>query len=203
MQSSLVSKLISWFAAGLTAFAATFKLISIVQHFSWLHLGSLFFYVLMFYLFVSRKAAETASHDWKHWVIAIGATCLPFFMTVSMQAAYKPLFMVSIPIQYIAIVLMIIAMSQLGQSFGIIAAHREVKIHGLYQVVRHPLYASELCFMLGLVLQYPTLENGTIIGLLIACITLRILEEEHLLTQVPLYQAYKKQVRYRIIPGLF
>ena len=72
---------------------------------------------------------------------------------------------------------------------------------GLYGIVRHPMYAATLLlfFMIPLVL-------GSWYALIVfafypVIITVRLLDEERLLTrQLPGYAEYKKKVKYRLIP---
>lgn len=72
---------------------------------------------------------------------------------------------------------------------------------GLYGIVRHPMYAATLLlfFMIPLVL-------GSWYALIVfafypVIITVRLLDEEKLLTrELPGYAEYKKKVKYRLIP---
>ena len=72
---------------------------------------------------------------------------------------------------------------------------------GLYGIVRHPMYAATLLlfFMIPLVL-------GSWYALIVfafypVIITVRLLDEERLLTrELPGYAEYKKKVKYRLIP---
>ncbi|MEB3981223.1 isoprenylcysteine carboxylmethyltransferase family protein [Mycobacterium sp. 663a-19] len=72
---------------------------------------------------------------------------------------------------------------------------------GVYKLVRHPMYAGNLIMMIGI-----PLALGSYWGLLFvipaqAVITLRILDEEKLLTQqLAGYREYTRRVRYRLVP---
>ena len=75
---------------------------------------------------------------------------------------------------------------------------------GLYGIVRHPMYAATilLFWMIPLIL-------GSWYGLIAfafypVIIAIRLLDEEKLLTkELPGYEAYKKKVRYRLIPFIW
>jgi protein-S-isoprenylcysteine O-methyltransferase Ste14 len=73
--------------------------------------------------------------------------------------------------------------------------------HGLYRLVRHPMYAGNLIIMVGI-----PLALGSYWGLLLLIpgllvLVFRILDEEKLLTQeLAGYRDYALRVRYRLMP---
>jgi protein-S-isoprenylcysteine O-methyltransferase Ste14 len=75
---------------------------------------------------------------------------------------------------------------------------------GVYAVVRHPMYAGSLLWMLGM-----PLSLGSYAGMLfflapIAVLVLRItLEERFLKRTLDGYAAYTEKVRYRLVPYVF
>ena len=75
---------------------------------------------------------------------------------------------------------------------------------GLYGVVRHPMYAATLVLFLsmGIVLGSPI--SCAILLLYIPIIALRIRNEEHVLEQgLAGYGAYRKKVKYKVIPFIW
>jgi protein-S-isoprenylcysteine O-methyltransferase Ste14 len=91
-------------------------------------------------------------------------------------------------------------MLSLRRSFGIVPAHRGIRTGGLYNVVRHPLYASELVWFLGFTIDNP---SGWNIGLWLCDCVLqfsRACAEERFLSVDPTYSQYRTRVRYRLIP---
>lgn len=75
---------------------------------------------------------------------------------------------------------------------------------GLYGVVRHPMYAATLLMFLsmGFVLGAPI--SFLILLLYVPVIALRIRNEEIVLTAgLPGYAAYKKRVKYKVIPYIW
>ncbi len=91
----------------------------------------------------------------------------------------------------------------LGRSFGVMPARRQTVIGGPYRLVRHPAYAGELLIMLACFLSGPSLAAACVWLLLIPGIVWRILSEEAVLAADPNYQAYRRQVRWRLIPGIW
>ena len=91
----------------------------------------------------------------------------------------------------------------LGKSFGVLIACRGIKTTGLYALVRHPMYGSDILLRIGYVFAHFT--AFTVIALLLssACYIYRALLEERFLAQQSEYQDYMRRVRYRFIPFLF
>lgn len=102
-----------------------------------------------------------------------------------------------------AMVLSTVTLFNLGRSFGILIAFREVKTGGLYRVIRHPMYATDILWRVGIVLTWPSLVNVLVFLCSSAAYVYRALLEEEFLRQQGAYLAYMKQVRYRFVPGVF
>jgi protein-S-isoprenylcysteine O-methyltransferase Ste14 len=82
-----------------------------------------------------------------------------------------------------------------------VEAGQKLATHGLYKLVRHPMYATALIMMVGM-----PLALGSYWGLLflipgLAILVFRILDEEKMLTQeLAGYSEYTQRVRYRLVP---
>ncbi|MDO4853185.1 MAG: isoprenylcysteine carboxylmethyltransferase family protein [Clostridia bacterium] len=82
--------------------------------------------------------------------------------------------------------------------------HQQVIDTGLYGLVRHPMYSSTLILFLsmGLVLGSPI--SFAILLLYVPLIAKRIKNEEEVLTQgLEGYEAYRKKVKYKVIPFIW
>jgi protein-S-isoprenylcysteine O-methyltransferase Ste14 len=91
----------------------------------------------------------------------------------------------------------------LRSSFAVLPAVRNVVDTGPYKYIRHPLYLGELLYVLGFML---LAISWLSLGLFIVCVGFtgwRILIEEEKLSKHSEYARYMKNVRYRILPGLF
>jgi len=106
-------------------------------------------------------------------------------------------------IVFIANVLGLITLFNLGRSFGILIAFREVKSQGLYGWVRHPMYGTDILLRIGMIISHFNAFTLTIFVLSTACYVYRALLEERFLSQQPEYQEYMQKVKYRFIPGIF
>lgn len=171
-------------------------------HFPWLSLGVLLHNSLLLFLFLLRRPSRDTSRRPLDWAVA--------FITLGCAMALRPLpqvwetgLVASLVLQATGITGILFSLLSLGRSFGIIPANRSVQIHGAYQVVRHPLYASELVFYAGFLIGHPSLQNLLLAGLILAGQIWRALAEENLLMRDPAYQKYAALVRSRFIPGVF
>lgn len=91
----------------------------------------------------------------------------------------------------------------LGKSFGILIAFRELKDNGLYGIIRHPMYLSDILLRIGYVISHTDAFTVTIVILGTLAYVYRAILEERFLSQQPEYADYMKRVRYRFIPGVF
>jgi protein-S-isoprenylcysteine O-methyltransferase Ste14 len=75
---------------------------------------------------------------------------------------------------------------------------------GPYGIVRHPMYAGAIVYLLGIPLLLGSWVGLLVLPLIIAALMLRISIEETALRQgLPGYADYTKRVRYRLIPGVW
>ncbi len=75
---------------------------------------------------------------------------------------------------------------------------------GLYGIVRHPMYMATVLLFLMIPLVLGSWYGLVIFAFYPVIIVIRIKDEENLLTrELPGYEAYKKKVKYRIIPFIW
>jgi protein-S-isoprenylcysteine O-methyltransferase Ste14 len=75
---------------------------------------------------------------------------------------------------------------------------------GPYAVVRHPMYASAILYLVGMPLLLGSWYGLAIVPLIVAGIAPRaVLEESLLERELPGYANYMTRVRYRLIPGVW
>ncbi len=106
-------------------------------------------------------------------------------------------------IVFISLILGIITLFNLGRSFGILIAFRRVQTKGLYSIVRHPMYSTDILLRIGFVISHLNFFTIIIFILSTACYVYRALLEEQFLQLQPEYQDYMKKVNYRFIPYIF
>jgi protein-S-isoprenylcysteine O-methyltransferase Ste14 len=106
-------------------------------------------------------------------------------------------------VQLIGLVICVWSLSALGRSFGFAAADRGLVRRGPYAVIRHPIYASYVLLQLGYLLQSISVRNALVMLFTSSCNVGRTLAEERLLTNNGQYDAYRAQVRWRVLPGIW
>ncbi|MBY0405812.1 MAG: DUF1295 domain-containing protein, partial [Cyanobacteria bacterium] len=169
---------------------------------NWQNIGSFLFYLMIVYFFIFRFPAKTESTSFKHWFFALSGTFMPLFMQVDPLHAPSPeLQPFGIAFTAVGIVFSLFALLNLGRGFGVIAAVRKIQTNGPYRWVRHPLYLGEIIWFIGNLLMstnvnYPEVYgmNLLVLATFVGAQSMRILEEEALLTQHENYQLYKESV---------
>jgi protein-S-isoprenylcysteine O-methyltransferase Ste14 len=75
---------------------------------------------------------------------------------------------------------------------------------GMYAFVRHPMYFGALFLIVGTPLALGSWWSLLLVPLFVPVLYFRIANEEKvLLRDLPGYAEYRRNVRYRLIPGLF
>ncbi len=155
--------------------------------------------LLFVVLFLARRPAREESPAPYAWALSMTAMMLPLLL----RPTDVPGFTLSgMTLQILGLAGVAGGLLSLRRSFAVAPANRGVRAEGLYRIVRHPIYVSELTLILGVVLANPTVPNALIwlceCGLQLA----RARAEEQLLSSDPAYRAYRERVRYRLVPGL-
>jgi hypothetical protein len=162
--------------------------------------------VLVNFVFLSlyflRKEPKLVSSFPFAWAMSFTGTILPVFLMPVGMESFPDVSDVGLAIQLAGIFLMVVSLTFLGQSFGIVPANRGIQQGGLYRIIRHPLYASELISLSGYVLSYPSFMNILLLVLEIGIQYSRARMEENLLLGDPVYREYAARTRYRFFPGL-
>lgn len=165
-------------------------------------LGLVLVNAVMCFFFLTRRASTDISDRGADWVVA--------FATVGLAMFFRPyhsegtaLAVVSVPLKAVGVGGLLVSLVSLGRSLGIVPANRGIKRSGSYRIIRHPVYASELVFSIGYVLDNTSARNLVLVVLVTGGQVYRLLAEERLLSKDTAYREYMKTVRYRLLPGLF
>lgn len=174
----------------------------------WTDKGSLILAGLMLYntllvmVTLARRPSLSTSTQLKDWAVAL--------LTVTFSLSFRPhkwdhaLAQVGGSLlQGIGLLVMVVALANLGRSFGVVAANRGIKQSGPYKWVRHPLYAGELTLFTGFLLTAFSPYNVIVWFGLVFGLVIRAWAEENHLSRDSEYQAYMKAVPYSFFPGLF
>lgn len=135
--------------------------------------------------------------------LALAAFFSGVLMIGQRQTACLPALEASHYIVLTANVLGLFTILNLGRSFGILIAVREVKTSGFYRFVRHPMYATDILLRLGYLLGHPTPLAAAVVVFSVLAYYWRARFEEEFLSRDEVYREYMKRVRARFIPFLF
>ena len=147
--------------------------------------------------FLIRVAPSKVSMDPKDWIIAVAGTALPMLI---FPASTPHEIAALLLLQFIGILISILAIISLNNSFGIVPAIREIKTKWLYGLIRHPIYFGYFLFITCMVLQNLTVMNVAVLFAIYAADIYRIIAEERILSEDPAYQSYKMRVKWRLLP---
>lgn len=150
-------------------------------------------------LFLARRPATEESSSFVAWMLAMAAMTLPLLMRIREAGGFVQL---GTALQIAGLAGVGAGLLSLRRSFAVAPANRGVRQSGMYGIVRHPIYISELVVMLGIVFANPGVVNLVIWLCVCGLQFARALAEEDLLSHDPVYRAYRGRVRYRLIPGL-
>ena len=143
---------------------------------------------------ISRRPAE--------WLLALASTCAPLLVIPAATGSTTFPWLAS-AVWLVGMLIQLHAKIVLGRSFGLVPAHRGLKVTGPYRLVRHPMYAGYLLTHLAFLSLSPSLWNLLVYVVCYSVQIPRLLAEERLLSRDPSYVQYAGAVKYRLLPGIF
>jgi protein-S-isoprenylcysteine O-methyltransferase Ste14 len=153
---------------------------------------------------ILRAPSATLSQRPTDWALAITATISPLMVQPNENLA-GPVGpeALAYAIMLFGFCVQISAKAVLGRAFGIVAANHGVRQVGPYRFVRHPMYAGYTLAHFGFLLAMPSLFNTAVYTIALILQLVRITREEQVLMRDPIYVAFAKRVRYRLLPGVY
>ena len=149
--------------------------------------------------YLIRRPARTVSRRLGDWLLAFGGTFAPLlFRPVGAHPHWGVIG--GLGLQVFGLAICILSFLTLGRSFGFAAADRGLVRRGPYALVRHPIYASYLLLQSGYLLQSISAWNALVLLLATSCNIGRIVVEDRVLATNEQYDAYRAQVRWRLLP---
>ncbi len=159
--------------------------------------------ILMVFLFLVRRKHVMFNKNIFHQLVAITAFCSGAAFLGQPVTAGTTAGIAATVIIIAANILGMITMFNLGRSFGVLIALRQVKTGGLYSVIRHPMYMTDILLRAGYVVYHFTVFSAAAFVLSTACYVYRAMLEERFLSRDHVYREYMERVRFRFVPFLF
>jgi protein-S-isoprenylcysteine O-methyltransferase Ste14 len=152
--------------------------------------------------YLIRRPARAVSQRLGDWILAFAGT---FGGVLFRPTGAHPVWGVNcgLGIQVVGLALCVASFLALGRSFGFAAADRGLIQRGPYGLVRHPIYASYLLLQAGYVIQSISIWNVLVMVMVTSCNIGRSYAEDRMLATNRDYSAYRKSVRWRLVPGVW
>jgi protein-S-isoprenylcysteine O-methyltransferase Ste14 len=154
------------------------------------------------FLILTRSFATTISRRPSDWALSLIAVNAPLLVTPATASTFFPS-QIATGLMAAGMLIQISAKAALWRSFGLVPANRGVKTGGPYRIIRHPMYAGYTLTHIGFLLGFPSLQNSLLYFTAFLIEVARLMREELILKQDPLYRQYAARVRYRLFPGVF
>jgi protein-S-isoprenylcysteine O-methyltransferase Ste14 len=154
------------------------------------------------FLILTRRSAKTVSTRPFDWALSLIAVNAPLLVTPAAASTFIPS-QIATALMFAGMIIQISAKAVLWRSFGLVPANRGIKTGGPYRIVRHPMYAGYTLTHIGFLLGFPSLQNSLLYFTAFLIEVARLMREELILNQDPLYREYAARVRYRLLPGVF
>jgi protein-S-isoprenylcysteine O-methyltransferase Ste14 len=154
------------------------------------------------FLILTRRFATTVSTRPLDWALSLMAVNAPLMVVPAAASTFMPSQIATI-LMSAGMIIQISAKAVLWRSFGLVPANRGIKTKGPYRIVRHPMYAGYTLTHIGFLLGFPSLQNSLLYFTAFLVEVARLLREELILNQDPLYREYATRVHYRLLPGVF
>ena len=167
-------------------------------------IGGAFFVEQMWVViaYLIRRPARVVSRRLGDWLFAFGGT---FGGVLFRPVGGSPQWGLNagLALQLVGLTICVWSFLALGRSFGFVAADRGLVRRGPYAVVRHPIYASYLLLQSGYLLQSLSVRNVLVMVFVTGCNVGRARAEDRMLATSDQYDAYRRRVRWRLVPGVW
>jgi len=188
-------------AAGAALFVRATLQLDLATH-SWIGAAFLLEQTWVVVAYLVRRRASVVSRRLADWLLAFGGTFGGALFRPDGAHLHWGV-SVGLWVQLLGLGICLASFFTLGRSFGFAAADRGLVTRGPYGFVRHPIYASYLLLQSGYLLQSLSVRNVLVMLLASGCNMGRAVVEERLLASTAPYRAYRTQVRWRMVPGIW
>jgi len=153
-------------------------------------------YVLLYAIRRRPAATSTSVSDW-------GIGFSGSFIGTLLRPAGPLIPIVGATLIVVGTIVNIAGVASLNRSIGTVPAERKIKTHGMFRLIRHPMYASELCVLFGYLIANLSFANGAVVLCNTILLMMRIDREERFLSRSEQYRAYLARTRWKLLPFVY
>src|SRR6516165_7137408 len=153
-------------------------------------------------LILTRRLATIVSRHPLDWALSLIAVNAPLLAAPAAASTFMPS-QIPTTLMLAGMIIQISAKVVLSRSYGLVPANRGIKTKGPYRLIRHPMYAGYTLTHIGFLLGFPSLQNSILYLTTFLIEVARLMREERILSNDPVYREYATRVRYRLLPGVF
>ena len=175
---------------------------SLPQHFSWMEVAWLVYCATIAALFLVRSKPTTVSLNPLHWAVALFA-CFSGFLFEKESGGIPGAGLVGDGLILLGLAGSFGTAIALRRSYDFLPALRGVSTDWLYRFVRHPMYLSGIITHLGYEMKHASIWNVVALLISLALCLKRIQYEEGIMGRDERYLEYARQVRFRLLPGIY
>jgi protein-S-isoprenylcysteine O-methyltransferase Ste14 len=154
------------------------------------------------FLILTRRSATTVSTRPLDWALSFMAVNAPLLAIPAVRSTVIPS-QIATAVMFAGMIIQISAKAALWRSYGLVPANRGIKTAGPYNFLRHPMYAGYTLIHIGFLLGFPSLQNFLLYLTTFLIELARLMREELVLNNDPVYRDYAARIRYRLLPGIF
>lgn len=158
------------------------------------------FDTIVIVILLARGMPKSTSTNLVYWAAAMGGSWSSLFLHPYPSTPGTAFFLIP---QIIGICISFAGLLSLNKSFGLMASNRGIRTNGIYRYIRHPLYTGYILANISLVVQHFSYWNLAILIFNTIMEIWRLFIEENFLGSDPLYAAYMKTTKWRMIPGVW
>jgi protein-S-isoprenylcysteine O-methyltransferase Ste14 len=147
------------------------------------------------------------------FMVAVGFVFIGWMVLIALDArrfgwSFVPIWLETLGFVLIALGMVVVQQTFRFNSFAApqvrLQTAQLVATEGPYRIVRHPMYAGSMLYLLGMALLLGSWWGAAAVPLMSAGIAARAVGEERMLRrELAGYDEYASRVRFRLIPGLW
>ncbi len=155
-------------------------------------------YAVYLVAYIRRPPARDRATHFHDVIIPFLGASVPFLFLLSPVSTSREMFPVVLWLLTGCVALVVLSALSLGKSFSITVEARQIQRRGMYKIIRHPMYASQIlsALVMCLLLRYSLINIVLLVCFILIQVMRAKMEEEKLLKCFPEeYKEYQKKTK--------